>query len=935
MHAQKEVSTISNEFNTYFAESSNELWIASGSIGLNKFRGVDTKHYILNDSISGLQGSFVQSALIEDSNGLLWTTTYEYLCYYDPPKDVFTCNKVHYKDDTLSQGYRIIGYDSISNSLLLLVEEQLFKFSIKDKVIFDRIGSSKGNFFSSKNDTIAAAPWLNASGFELWTIKNDEWVKDYFPFTNCDILKDLQVARVFLIRGKTLLATNIGLVEVDFQDLCASRIFQFSKDLTKNSLTSGAVYGNRIYLTTDRDGLQVFNTDNESFKSFSSITEKRLDDVFIMSSEEIWLSNFEKGVRAYPKSKFIDLKYQLESGRMWSEIVAQDDFLLLIQKEEKVIIKDKISNDALEISIEKMPISRIVAVELIDSSKVLVCGLFNCFIFDINENEFHAKEFENVKQISDFKVKDDTLFVAADNSLFIFDKISSTLLALDLESKVDEKLHLLGNLDNITKSFGIESTKLLILSKGQEGIVEIGSFINKTFFDERSKFHYVSTNQGLFSVSSDYHVENLSVGNEFVENSTFYDIQQDSFWVYFNTKDRLGRVNKETTEFEFYTKHTFTQKPAFAVDGKELYIATDHLIETTTKEAFKNDRKFDLILDYFNVNGEKQTGDLTNIKLSHDENSIVCMAYVNNWFNSELAKVRYKISPIMSDFKVIENGKEIQFPLLLPNKYEFSMQGIMPSGEYTQIQKYNFTVFPPWYKTWWFLGLTAISGMFLLFLFYRNRIRTIEEKHKVQMEINQLQKSALQAQMNPHFIFNCLNSIQRFIMTNDKEMAMEYLSKFAKLIRQYLNASINESISIGEEISMLESYCDLETLRMNNRFDYNISYVGTEALLCKEIPPMLIQPFVENAIIHGMGGLKHQKGQIFVKFLKSDDKVLITVEDNGQGIRKQVKRSKHQSLGMSITKNRLEHIKSSSNESYELSIDSSENGTRVKIKVPL
>ena len=158
--------------------------------------------------------------------------------------------------------------------------------------------------------------------------------------------------------------------------------------------------------------------------------------------------------------------------------------------------------------------------------------------------------------------------------------------------------------------------------------------------------------------------------------------------------------------------------------------------------------------------------------------------------------------------------------------------------------------------------------------------------------------------MNPHFIFNCLNSIQSFIMQNNKQDAMDYLSSFAQLIRLNLNASVEQEISLYNEIQILENYITLERLRFQNSFEYTITVDSALDQMDTEIPPMLIQPIVENAIVHGMSSL-NEGGIIDIRFDKHENGLAITVGDNGTNTRKS--QSLHKSLGMDITQRRLSH----------------------------
>ena len=199
------------------------------------------------------------------------------------------------------------------------------------------------------------------------------------------------------------------------------------------------------------------------------------------------------------------------------------------------------------------------------------------------------------------------------------------------------------------------------------------------------------------------------------------------------------------------------------------------------------------------------------------------------------------------------------------------------------------------------IEIIALSIILLLEFFSK-----IKYSASLESKVVHLEKAALQAQMNPHFIFNCLNSIQKFIATNDKEQAMDYLSKFASLIRKTLNASASKKITLEEEVRLMELYLEMEQLRFKSKFDYKISLAPKIDIEDTLIPPLMIQPFVENAIIHGLSG-KKENGLIEVIFQPAGDYIKVMVRDNGQGL-KDNQESTHKSMAMNITRQRLSHL---------------------------
>ena len=211
--------------------------------------------------------------------------------------------------------------------------------------------------------------------------------------------------------------------------------------------------------------------------------------------------------------------------------------------------------------------------------------------------------------------------------------------------------------------------------------------------------------------------------------------------------------------------------------------------------------------------------------------------------------------------------------------------------------------------------------------------KQVENRISYENSITNLERSALQAQMNPHFIFNCLNSVQSYIMANQKDTAMEYLACFAKLIRQNLNASTENMIALDQEVSMLNNYIELEQMRFHDSFECSIELENIDDSQELYLPPMIVQPYLENAIIHGMKS-KKGGGLIKIKFIKDKDQLKIKISDNGEGI--QAKRlAKRKSYGMSITEKRLSHLAKQSGSNYQIDKTSSSEGTTIDIAIKL
>lgn len=249
------------------------------------------------------------------------------------------------------------------------------------------------------------------------------------------------------------------------------------------------------------------------------------------------------------------------------------------------------------------------------------------------------------------------------------------------------------------------------------------------------------------------------------------------------------------------------------------------------------------------------------------------------------------------------------------------------------------------YSKWkrWFLTILSIVFLSAIIVFYVSAIIRNREKQKTarNKKISELQLSALQGQMNPHFIFNALGAIQYFIQTNDAPKADEYLSDFALLMRGILDSSSKKFITLKEELKLLRLYVGLEKARFEDKFEVDF-IIGEEVDEETLIPPMIIQPYIENAVNHGLHHLKDRKGKLEIKFGTIDDLLVATIQDNGVGraAAEQLKPSrKHKSWAMGITAERINTINASSDIFVSIAVDDLVDhnkmaaGTKVTVKI--
>ncbi|MBI4929204.1 MAG: histidine kinase [Bacteroidetes bacterium] len=338
------------------------------------------------------------------------------------------------------------------------------------------------------------------------------------------------------------------------------------------------------------------------------------------------------------------------------------------------------------------------------------------------------------------------------------------------------------------------------------------------------------------------------------------------------------------------------------------------------------------------------------------QNHITTFMHDENNLRFILEALTYKSADKTYSYRLL--GADSTWHTTLSNEINFSN---LASGQYTlQAKAYNndgiastipvsfsFVVLNPFWQTWWFISLEIIIliGCGYLYIYYRmKKIKKQEvEKTSINKQLAEYQMVALRAQMNPHFVFNAINSIQSYILNNDSQFAYDYLAKFSKLIRQVLSNSQHSSISLEKELEALKLYIELEQTRFKERFDFEILVDDNLPIEEIKVPTLLIQPYLENAIWHGIMHLNEsKKGKLKVHLFLNVSVLKIIIEDNGIGRERSTllkKESTHESFGMMLSEKRVDILKAINVKADIRIIDLYNDnkfsvGTRVEIDLP-
>lgn len=546
------------------------------------------------------------------------------------------------------------------------------------------------------------------------------------------------------------------------------------------------------------------------------------------------------------------------------------------------------------------------------------------------------------------------------------------------------KLFIKNDFEQVGDTFYYATSQGLVLQNEEKKIdtVLLKARIQKLEYIQEKQTLWVATNKGLYS----YRNNNLIKADELGHLSIPIDIQQylNDVWVatesdgvllYSNGKIikhlnlERGLLSLEIRKIVCVNNKLFVSHSK----GLQIYdIATGgfQIINTSDGLLANNIRDFDVHgdlvaivtyqglqkLNYSKLDSKNYkpnvvfTRVLSKEKVLYNKNPE--LDYSNNSIVFQFTSYAYKYD-ISYQYKLVKDGNEhvqwneqqfssntMHYPSLSPGQYTFKVKAVTDHLQESDVISYTFRIKSPFWETIPFWIVVILILIKLIHTFYKYTIKKIKEENQIKAELYTSKLTALKSQMNPHFIFNSLNSIQALILKEDVKNSYDYIVKFSTLVRNTLSYSDKSFIDFNDEVQLLNMYLDLEKLRFKEGLNFDLNIQGE---ISGYVPPLLIQPFVENAIKHG---LLHANGkkELNIDF-KLGDVLLCSVEDNGIGRIKSMEIKKRQGRKHNaFSVNALEQRFNILNEIHgsqigftiiDLVTNNKPSGTRVEIRIPI
>lgn len=554
--------------------------------------------------------------------------------------------------------------------------------------------------------------------------------------------------------------------------------------------------------------------------------------------------------------------------------------------------------------VEGAPENKIFDIEESENEKLWIASWGGLFEFDKNTGTFENcsdPEFPQSRGLlSVHRLSHDGLFVSGDYGPAIFDPSTRQWSVAELD--------FLGDFHFISRYIYEDQSGVLWICSERKSLVRLDltgrqvKAIEKVGKISKTTRHllpsgdvfWIATDQGIvvYDMIRDQVLQHITL-EEIGPSNVVYSIQQDSkgfFWA--GTNLGLVRIDPHEFSLQLYNLDNGLEfleyNTACTVEGIDGTLAFGGVGGITFFHP-----------DYIRTNRYSPSPIITSVsvwdshaglwkdgsnKLNYDQNILTFQYTNNNFSNQRRDQFMNRLIGLDANWYHNKNNYAVTYNSLPPGTYTFQVKSANSDGIWAeQPAAFSFSIVPPWWKSWWFLTMVGLAVVTLSVIFMKWRIRNIHQKAELNNRIVETKMMALRAQMNPHFIFNCLNSIDAFIQNNDKYYATTYLNKFARLLRNVLDSSAQNSVKFSRDMETLQLYIELEELRNDHKF--STIFEVDEILLNDDfkVPPLLIQPYVENAIIHGLKNRIGDGGCLLIKAVKMPEYIHYTIEDNGVG----------------------------------------------------
>lgn len=911
------------------------LWIAHDN-GISKYDGFTFKNFI-----SPLQKSNVYTDIFIGPDGKIWVTNLGLQAFYIENDEMvlFKSFELNFPPSTLKIGFLKNG------NMIFNAEGGLIEYDVKTKKEHKYSLQNTIQYFAVNKDTVYFTGNYNRKMVKFHNGRFDS-TDNVAPYS------------VIYVDDSTIVSTYNTSKEL---------YIRYGKNY-ENSIVTNFIfnynyserYGNDLYIFTTGNVFKLPLNDRKfepkqlfDGRSYTHFAKDNLGNS--------WFSTLNDGIIFMPSSKVTRL-----------EVNEKSNFTKLVQFRNRALgltqdnILYDLTQDSLRIIIDlnaEFGYKPVIVCKNLNN-KYLLLGNSRFILIDTN---FKYKPYIQELAMKDASLDNkDYLYMATTGNIFyhkfndeVKSKFANQLKFNTLDNAI-KRINIIGRFtnvrfDTINQVLYFGGVPGLFRVKDGKNPIEIKDGKNQifsTFMEYRPPFVIVGTIQsGLYILKDGAIFKHFDNFNSTIGNTIFkIKIYNNSIWILSNRGiHAINMQNFNIQSFSYIGAVNLLNGSDFTINNDVLYLITGQkLYKADIREIRKNAPRIPMYFKYISSGGVKNYN-LSDLEFDYNQNSFEIG--IESPAASVLGNVEYQYRINNNSWLSLKNNqRELYLSQLSPGTYTLSIRQVGIPKLYTL----TFKIKGPFWDNWWFYTLLIAVFVIIIVLLYINRINNIRTKTNAEIEKFKLEKalqlnvlSSIRSQMNPHFLFNALNTIQSYIYLNDKKQAINYLGKFSVLTRKILEESNRETISLAEEIETLDLYLQLEKMRFENTLEYHIKLEGIRFTEQIKIPPMLIQPYVENAVKHGLMHKSNNRHlNITFKFIEVDKMLEVYIEDNGIGRKRSEeinskRNAAHRSFSTRANKTRLDILNSDRINPISIKVTdktdefNNPTGTLVQINIPV
>lgn|GEM_PF-3051748 len=927
-----------NEVYEILQDQQGNMWFTSDG-GLNKFDGTD---FTIYNNKNGLANN-ITIEIFEDAQGRIWTTTIDKKVWRlegDTFIELLDLENIEATTTFHKAPTKETLIFNVSN-MLVLTDDSVTQTIKPESDLSTRAVVTINDTVNLINHFTVSKIFKNSSNqmqLKIDSVKGDNELAENRSRSPVGI----SAKKVKLLNDEMILVitpNHIG----EYANLTINTIFKTNQFIIRDAAT----LGDKIWLSTNQGIKCVDPKSGKIVRSY--FNDIQCYSIYTDKENNVWFGTLSNGIFMLPNIgiNHITKLHNASSGQI-SALLSTNNFLLVGENNgaaSKLFNMDNIT----PLNTKGYTKSRIRAFQLNQNkNQIYTAGDFG-IIKTKNNSEIEFEKTSLIRNsgvsVKNFKIAEEKLVYATGNTVFVHNSYSKENTTASNEKILIKRSYAMHNVNNeiiyIGAIDGLYEYRINVDSVAK--LININGLNGNNVTDithDQSGVLWVSTEGkgvfGIYNYEVKYHFD-----DDLLKTSNARCLLSLDSFLYVGTDKGFVKINKQNKTINYHLNKDNGLRSNFVncIDTFEnnIYIGTN-LGLTIIDESRLTFSETGPKIYVRNVETNGSAVDINKNHVFKSSIKSVQISFAHLYFKQKNnIEYRYKLNE--NQPFIYTNDNTLDLPYLDPGEYNFKVWASNSNGIWSEEPaSFSFEIKPPFSKTIWFWLLIGLFILLLAYYVFHNRLSQAKNAE----ELKELELQALRTQMNPHFIFNALTSIQLLIAEKDEKSAQQYLTKFARLIRKILDQSNNKSISVKEEIETLSLYLQLEKLRFEDKFEYSLVDDKSVDLAYDKIPAMIIQPYIENAINHGIKPMKGN-GSLEINVSKKDQMLICTVKDNGIGRKasEALKQSKshHKSQGMDITEKRLNLLSKSKFGNIEIEDLYDQNnkasGTLVKLLIDL